>query len=145
MILAQTIVLTHPHDTVADETGSYSQADELIRRCAQRLKKAERVSLRVLVVFEDRFVWTSALSVDRPDESGEHFVQRAIKADWEFGAGVRPAWWPQTPEADRMWGVHYREERDNQRVAAARMRLDRYDLRPLVLTPLPSAAMAYER
>jgi hypothetical protein len=75
--------------------------------------------------------------VTRDDTTGENFVQRAIQADWEFNAGVRPAWWPHEHEADRMWGVHYREDRDNGRAELARMRLDRYDLQPLVLTALP--------
>jgi hypothetical protein len=145
MIHAKTIVLTHPDQTVSDEVESYAQADQAIRRYARGVKNGERLSLRTLVVFADRFVWASSLSVDRLDAAEEHFVQRAIKADWEFSAGVRPAWWPQTPEADRMWGLHYREERDNRRSAVARMRLDLYDLRPLVLTPLPRDAMAYER
>lgn len=94
------------------------------------------MQIRAVVVFTDLFVWTTTLSISGDAAIAEDFIQRAIKADWEFNGGIRPVWWPDTPEADRMWGVHYREDRDDDRAELARMRLGRYDLGPVVLTPL---------
>ena len=108
-----------------------------MRKHVASVKQGERQSIRVVVLFTDLFVWTSTISVGREDAAGDHFVQRAIQSDWEFNAGVRPAWWPHDKEADRIWGVHYREDRDNGRAELARMRLDRYDLTPLALNELP--------
>ncbi len=67
----------------------------------------------------------------------ENFLQRAILSEWEFNVGVRPEWWPTGPESDRMWDVHCREDSHNGRSDLARARLDRYDLRPIIRTPLP--------
>jgi hypothetical protein len=138
MIQIKSIMLTDPSDTYPRDLTSFSQADEVIRKYAMDADPlGERAQVRALIVFADLFVWTSVLSVDREDANGKDFVQRAIKADWEFNAGVRPAWWPHEAEADRMWGVHYREDRDNGRAELARLRLGRYDLGPLVLSDLP--------
>jgi hypothetical protein len=137
MIEAKTILLTYSDNSESREARSYLHADEVIRKIAAPLALGQRMQIRMLVVFHDLFVWTSSVSVDRDGGTGENFVQRVIRADWEFNAGVRPTWWPHNPEADRMWGVHYREDRDNGRAELARMRLERYDLRPLVLTALP--------
>ena len=138
MIEPKTILLTYADNGGSREARSYAHADEVIRKIAVALVPGQRMQIRMLVVFTDLFVWKSSLSVNRDDITGENFVQRAIQADWEFNAGVRPAWWPHEHEADRMWGVHYREDRDNGRAELARMRLDRYDLRPLTLTTLPA-------
>ena len=137
MIEPKTILLTYADNNESREARSYSHADEVIRKIAETLITGRRMQIRMLVVFNDLFVWTSSLSVDRDCVTGENFVQRVIQADWEFNAGVRPTWWPHNPEADRMWGVHYREDRDNGRAELARMRLERYNLRPLILTALP--------
>ena len=137
MIEPKTILLTYADNNESREARSYLHADEVIRKIASALLSGRRMQIRMLVVFTDLFVWTSSVSVDRDCVTGENFVQRVIQADWEFNAGVRPQWWPHNPEADRMWGVHYREDRDNGRAELARMRLERYDLRPLVLTDLP--------
>jgi len=124
------------------EAENYLQADELLRSRATTLGRRERLVLRMVVVFTDLFVWTGHLSISHDDALGENFVQRLIRDDWEFNAGVRPAWWPHTPEADRMWGVHYREDRDNGRAELARMRLERYGLQPIALAVLPPRNMA---
>jgi hypothetical protein len=137
MIEPKTILLTYADNAESREARSYSHADEVIRKIAAALMPGQRTQIRMLVVFTDLFVWTSSLSVSHADTTAENFVQRAIQADWEFNAGVRPTWWPHEHEADRMWGVHYREDRDNGRAELARMRLDRYSLRPLILTALP--------
>ena len=137
MILPKTILLTLTDDSGSREAASYAQADETMRGFAVASNQKETLHIRVVVVFSDLFVWTTSLSVTDEDATAEDFVQRAIQADWEFNAGVRPTWWPCSPEADRMWGVHYREDRDNGRAELARMRLERYNLHPLVLTVLP--------
>ncbi len=142
MIEPKTILLTFGDDSAAREVGSYVEADVVMRNCAAALKTGERVYIRSVVVFTDLFVWRSSLSVDRDDAKRMHFVQHALRADWEFNAGVRPAWWPSGHEADRMWGVHYREDRDNGRAELARMRLERYDLQPVALTALPPRTAA---
>jgi hypothetical protein len=134
----KSIMLTCPDDTDSHEARSYAQADEFVHRCAADIDpRGERLKIRAVIVFKDLFVWASSLSVNREDANGKDFIQRAIKADWEFNAGVRPSWWPNEHEADRMWGVHYREDRDNGRAELARMRLQRYDLKPIVLSDLP--------
>ena len=137
MIEPKTILLTYADNAESREARSYSHADEVIRKIAAALVSGRRMQIRMLIVFTDLFVWTSSLSVNRDDMTSENFVQRAIQADWEFNAGVRPIWWPREHEADRMWGVHYREDRDNGRAELARMRLERYDLQPLALAALP--------
>ncbi len=119
------------------EATSYSQADETIRKWAAALSRQDSESVRLVVVFDDLFVWTTTVTLYLDNSTAEHFVQKTIQADWEFNAGVRPGWWPEDREADRIWGVHYREDRDNGRAELARMRLERYDLRPVPLTPLP--------
>jgi hypothetical protein len=137
MIFPKTIILTRVDTADPNEVGSYSEADKVVHECLATVPRGERQHIRVVVVFTDLFVWASSLSVAYEDAPAAHFVQRAILADWEFNAGVRPPWWPSGHEADRMWGVHYREDRDNGRAELARMRLERYDLRPLVLSELP--------
>lgn len=137
VIEPKTILLTYADSAESREARSYSHADEVIRKIAVPVVQGQRMQILMLVVFTDLFVWRSSLSVNREDMTGENFVQRAIQADWEFNAGARPTWWPHQHEADRMWGVHYREDRDNGRAELARMRLERYDLRPLILTALP--------
>jgi hypothetical protein len=137
MISPKTILLTLPNDSGSHETVSYAQADDIVRKFAMALNGSRAMQIRIVVVFEDLFVWTTSLTIGGGAAVAKDFVQRAIQADWEFNAGVRPAWWPDTPEANRMWGVHYREDRDNGRAELARMRLERYDLRPIVLTALP--------
>jgi len=140
MIEPKTILLTYADNNESREARSYSHADELIRKIAAELPAGQKTQVRVLVVFTDLFVWTSSLLVERGSITSENFVQRVIQADWEFNAGVRPTWWPHTAESDRMWGVHYREDRDNGRAELARMRLERYNLQPLILTSLPPRA-----
>jgi hypothetical protein len=138
MIQPKSIMLTCPHDTASHEAGSYEEADVFVHKCAaDAASTGERLSIRTVIVFTDLFVWASSLSVNREDANGKDFVQRTLRADWEFNAGVRPTWWPNNHEADRMWGVHYREDRDNGRAELARMRLERYDLKPVVLSDLP--------
>jgi hypothetical protein len=138
MVQPKSIMLTCPHDTESHEARSYSQADEIVRKCAvDASTTGERMKIRVVIVFSDLFVWASSLSVNGEDVIKKDFIQNAMKADWEFNAGVRPSWWPTDHEADRMWGVHYREDRDNGRAELARMRLERYDLKPVVLSELP--------
>jgi hypothetical protein len=140
MIEPKTIIVSRDDNAdSADSTEweSYSQADAALRKCIAIANKADRLNFHVVVVFRDLFVWRSSLSLSREDATRENFVQRAIQADWEFNAGVRPRWWPNHPEAKRIWGVHYREDRDNGRAELARMRLARYDLSPVVLTALP--------
>jgi hypothetical protein len=137
MIFPKTILLTLPDDGGSRETVGYGQADDIVRKFAVALNGSRAMQIRIVVVFEDLFVWTTSLTVGGTAATAKDFIQRAIQADWEFNAGVRPAWWPDTPEADRMWGVHYREDRDNGRAELARMRLERYDLTPLALSALP--------
>jgi hypothetical protein len=138
MISPKTILLTLPNDAGSHETNGYDSADEIVRKFAVALNGSRAMQIRIVVVFEDLFVWTTSLTIGGGSATAKDFIQRAIQADWEFNAGVRPAWWPDTPEANRMWGVHYREDRDNGRAELARMRLERYDLTPLVLTALPA-------
>jgi hypothetical protein len=137
MIAPKAIIVSRADGAHSTEWESYSQADAALRRYIAIADKAERLSFHVVVVFRDLFVWRSSLSLCREDAPGENFVQRAIQADWEFNAGVRPGWWPNDPEAERIWGLHYREDRDNGRAELARMRLGRYDLNPVVLAALP--------
>jgi hypothetical protein len=137
MISPKTLLFTLADHSSSREASSYTQADEIVRRIADSLNGERARPTRVVVVFEDLFVWTTSLTVTHEDAGAQSCIQRAIQAEWEFNAGVRPKWWPETAEADRMWGVHYREDRDNGRAELARMRLERYDLGPVVLTPLP--------
>jgi hypothetical protein len=139
MIHPKTIMLSQDGDPPPppSEAKSYLAADTFLRKAAAALGHGRNAQVRALVVFEDLFVWTSVILVARGDAEAEHFVQRAIQADWEFNAGIRPDWWPQEPEADRMWGLHYREDRANGRAELARMRLERYDLAPVALNRIP--------
>jgi len=137
MIVPKTIIVSRSDGSDSIERESYSQADTALRQYIANMEKAERLHLHVVVVFRDLFVWRSSVSLTREDATEENFVQRAIQADWEFNAGVRPVWWPADSEAERIWGVHYREDRDNGRAELARMRLERYDLTPVVLASLP--------
>ena len=137
MIHPKTIILSRADNSDSHEVVSYLKANEEVRNHVASVKQGDRQSIRVVVVFTDLFVWASTISVSREDATEDNFVQRAIQSDWEFNAGVRPAWWPHDKEADRIWAVHYREDRDNGRAELARMRLDRYDLTPLALNPLP--------
>jgi hypothetical protein len=137
-IQPKTIIVSRAEGAESTEWESYSQADTALRKHVAIASKAERLSFHVVVVFRDLFVWRSSLSLGREDAAQENFVQRAIQADWEFNAGVRPRWWPNDSEAERIWGVHYREDRDNGRAELARMRLERYDLNPVVLAALPA-------
>jgi hypothetical protein len=140
MIQPKTILVSQIDHSDPCEVESYSLADKLIQKIAASVVREERLHLHILVVFTDLFGWTTNLSVGGQDATKQQFVQHAIQADWEFNAGVRPTWWPRGHEADRMWGVHYREDRDNGRAELARMRLERYDLGPVVLAALPPRA-----
>lgn len=137
MISPKTILLTGADNSGSHETASYSQADGIVQKFAVALNGSRAMQIRIVVVFTDLFVWTTSLTVAGEAATSKDFIQRAIQAEWEFNAGVRPGWWPETAEAERMWGVHYREDRDNGRAELARMRLERYDLGPLVLSALP--------
>jgi hypothetical protein len=130
------IVVSRVDNFETSEVETYSHADVVVRKWVAIANTAERLSLHVVVVFGDLFAWRSSLSVSREDAGGRHFIQRAIQADWEFNAGVRPRWWPNNPEAERIWGVHCREDGENCRAELARVRLERYDLKPIVLAAL---------
>jgi hypothetical protein len=147
MIEIKSIMLSHPSHNYPQDLTSFSQADEVLQKYAAGVKpRAERSQVRVVTVFADLFIWASYLALGPEDATAKDFVQRAIKSDWEFNAGVRPTWWPDNAEADRMWGVHYREDRDNGRAELARLRLQTYDLRPVVLSKLPQrGSSALER
>lgn len=123
--------------TEAHNVDDYAAADRLVREIAARLGAHELLPVHARVLFGDLFVWSTAMTIGRAEASGDHVVQRAIQADWEFNAGVQPSWWPKQIEAERMWGVHFREDRANGRAELARMRLGAYDLAPLELTQLP--------
>jgi hypothetical protein len=138
LIKPKTILVSNGDDAKSVEMASYVEADASVLKFVAGALNAERLTLHVVVVFQDLFVWRSSLSVGTEDATLKDFVQRAIQADWEFNAGVRPHWWPADREAERIWGVHYREDRDNGRAELARMRLERYDLSPIQLTPLPA-------
>ena len=136
----KTVLLTSSGTPPPDDLASYAAADAFIRGLCVALAPdmdRERDTVHAVVVFTDLFVWATNVPITRAEVDGVNFIQKAILADWEFNAGIRPDWWPHTDEADRMWGVHYREDRANGRAELARMRLDRYDLRPLALTPPP--------
>jgi hypothetical protein len=138
IIRVRTIILINPDDGPPREVEIYSQADDVMKDFAANLVQGRRLNVSVIVVFTDLFAWASSLSVSLEDATAEHFVQRAIQADWELSAGVRPAWWPNHQEAARTWDVHYRGDPEHQEAAElARMRLERYDLQPLVLSDLP--------
>jgi len=136
-ITPKSVLLIRSASAESYEAQSYSDADGTIRKWASALDREESETVRLVVVFVDLFVWTTSVALHQDNSTAENFVQKTIQADWEFNAGVRPDWWPEDREANRIWGVHYREDRDNGRAELARMRLDRYDLRPVVLTPLP--------
>jgi len=137
MIEPKTIIVSRGDGGDSTEWETYLQADAVLRKHIAAADKTDRLHLHVVVVFRDLFVWRSSVSLTREDATEANFVQRAIQADWEFRAGVCPRWWPNHPEAKRLWRVRYREDRDNGRAELARMRLARYDLSPVVLTALP--------
>jgi hypothetical protein len=137
-IKPKTILVSTVDNAKSAEVASYAEADAVILEFVAAVHRAESLTLHVVVVYADLFVWRSSLSVGAEDAALANFIQRAIQADWEFNAGVYPQWWPADREADRIWGVHYREDRDNGRAELARMRLARYNLAPVVLTDLPA-------
>jgi hypothetical protein len=143
MIGPKTIIVGRVDNSETVEVETYSRADVVVRKWVAIGNKAERLSLHVVVVFGDLFAWRSSLSMSREDVAGRNFIQRAIQADWEFNAGVRPRWWPNDPEAERIWGVHRREDRETGRAELARIRLERYDLKPIVLAELPPRDSAW--
>jgi hypothetical protein len=136
-IAPKTIIVSRVDNSETSEVVTYSHADVVVRKWVAIGNEAERLRLHVVVVFGDLFTWRSSLSVSREDAAWRNFVQRAIQADWEFNAGVRPRWWPNDPEAERIWGVHCREDHEDGRAELARLRLERYDLKPIVLAELP--------
>jgi hypothetical protein len=111
----KTIIVSRVDNSETSAVVTYSHADVVVRKWAATGDAAERLRLHVVVVFGDLFAWPSSLAVSREDAAGRHFIQRAIQADWEFNAGVRPRWWPNDPEDERIWGVHCREDRENGR------------------------------
>jgi hypothetical protein len=133
-ILPMNIILNQGHIN-STSVQSYKESD----RCLQDLALLGEPNnyIRVVVVFEDAFVWNSNIVLTHEDCGSNNFLQRAMLAEWEFNAGVRPDWWPSGIEADRMWEVHCREDRHNGRAELARGRLDRYDLHPVVRNLLP--------
>jgi hypothetical protein len=135
----KTISIGRAGSSDSTECASYSQADAAVRKCVASADKTARLSLHVVVVFDDLFVWRTSLSVSGADATGENFVQRAIQGDWEFNAGMRPRWWPALPEAERIWREHFCEDlHKSDRSELARMRLLRYDLVPVVLGAVPA-------
>ena len=135
-ILPQTIVLNHGHIQNI-EVQNYKEADRCLQDLAGLIEPSEILHVHVIVIFEDSFVWDSNIVLTPGDCIAESFLQRAIQSEWEFNAGVRPEWWPAGNEPDRMWGVHCAEDRHNGRDELARARLDRYDLEPIIRSPLP--------
>ena len=135
-ILPTTIIINHGGaDNI--EAKTYKDADRSLQEFAAMLERNVRLSVHIVVIFEDAFVWNSNITLVTSDCIVDHLLQRAMQAEWEFNAGVRPKWWPPGIEADRMWEVHCREDRHNGRAELARARLDRYDLQPIVRNPLP--------
>jgi hypothetical protein len=135
-ILPMSIILNQGNINSVD-VHSYKEADRCLQDLALLLEPNVSHYARVVVVFEDAFVWNSNIVLTPEDCGSNNFLQRAMQAEWEFNAGVRPDWWPSGIEADRMWEVHCREDRHNGRAELARGRLDRYDLRPIVRNRLP--------
>ncbi len=141
-ILPTTIIINHGGiDNI--ETKNYKDSDQCLQELAALIESHVRLPVRVIVIFEDAFVWSSNITLTTSDCIVDHLLQTAMQAEWEFNAGVRPKWWPDGIEADRMWEVHCREDRHNGRTELARARLDRYDLRPVTLNPLPPRDMPH--
>jgi hypothetical protein len=120
------------------EIKSYKNADRSLQDLASMIETITHISVHVIVIFEDAFIWSSNIVLVTGDCISDNFLQRAMQSEWEFNAGVRPNWWPPGIESDRMWEVHCREDRHNGRSELARGRLDRYDLRPIVRNTLPA-------
>jgi hypothetical protein len=138
MIEPKTIIVSDADGSNSLQFSTYDEADSYFNSLAKTRKElGSAARLRTIIVFEDLYVWSSFISVTGEDGQNQHFLQKAIRSEWEFNAGIRPQWWPSSVEADRMWWVHYREDRDNGRAELARVRLERYDLRPIVISPLP--------
>jgi hypothetical protein len=139
-ILPTTIIINHGGiDNI--EVKNYKDADRSLQELAAMLESRFHLPVHVIVIFEDAFVWNSNIILTVSDCIVDHLLQRAMQAEWEFNAGVRPKWWPTGVESDRMWEVHCREDRQNGRAELARARLDRYDLRPIIRNPLPPRDM----
>jgi hypothetical protein len=135
-ILPTNIIINHGGiDNI--EANNYKDADRCLQELAAMLENHAHLSVHVIVIFEDAFVWNSNVTLTVGDCIIDHLLQRAMQSEWEFNAGVRPKWWPPGIESDRMWEVHCREDRHNGRAELARARLDRYDLQPIVRNPLP--------
>jgi hypothetical protein len=136
LFLPRSIILNHGgvHNV---ELTSYKEADRCLQDLATMLGENAHLSVHVIIIFEDAFVWNSNIIITISDCIADSFLQRAMQSEWEFNAGVRPKWWPPGIESDRMWEVHCREDRHNGRSELARGRLDRYDLRPVIRNPLP--------
>jgi hypothetical protein len=119
------------------EVKSYREADRCLQDLSLLIGAIVHYFARVVVVFEDSFVWSSNIVLTPEDCGSNNFLQRAMQAEWEFNAGIRPVWWPSGNEAGRMWEVHCREDHHNGGAELARGRLDRYDLQPIDRNPLP--------
>ncbi len=139
-ILPTKIIMNH--DSIHNiELTSYTEADRCLQDLATLLGEHVHLFINMIVIFEDAFVWKSNIIITLSDCITDNFLQQAMQSEWEFNAGVRPKWWPAGIEAERMWDVHCREGRHNGRAELARARLDRYDLRPIVRSPLPPREM----
>jgi hypothetical protein len=136
-ILPTTIIINHGGvDNI--QAKNYKEADRCLQEIAAIIESHVKLPVHVIVIFEDAFVWNSQIILTVSDCIADHILQRAMQAEWEFNAGVRPQWWPPGIESDRMWEVHCREDRHNGRAELARARLDRYDLEPIIRNPLPA-------
>jgi len=138
LISPKLIVISDYDGSNSVEFKTYRESDIYLQSVAKTIEEPSLI-YKILVVFDNVFVWTSHIILNVGDADAECFLQRAMQAEWEFNAGVRPAWWPAGSESDRMWGVHYREDQENGRAIEARARLKTYDLRPVVLNILPSS------
>ena len=139
-ILPTSIIMNHGGvDNI--EMKNYKDADRCLQDIATMLETHVHLSVHIIIIFEDAFVWNSNIVLTIGDCIADNFLQRAMQSEWEFNAGVRPKWWPTGIESDRMWEVHCREDRHNGRAELARARLDRYDLRPIIRNTLPPRDM----
>ena len=120
------------------EIKSYRDADRSLQDLASMIETITHMSVHIIVIFENAFIWSSNIVLVTSDCISDNFLQRAMQSEWEFNAGVRPNWWPPGIESDRMWEVPCREDRHNGRSELARGRLDCYDLRPIVRSILPA-------
>jgi hypothetical protein len=91
MIHAKTIMLTRAGNHPPEEVKTYLQVDASLRTTAATMDYGHYVQVNAVVVFEDLFIWRSFVSVTRSDVNAEHFIHRAIQADWEFNAAIRPS------------------------------------------------------